>query len=115
MGFLDDLRSIVKDSEKRDETRVGMDFHMMHDMIDKIDDEDKLFDILMSVGSDPDEDEKYVTDVAVKKIMGGSKDKDLIMNASLYVVYTMKQNGYKPKYPLDLARLAAAIEAYEGL
>lgn len=115
MGFLDNLAEIAKDDKKKDEARVKLDFSVLRGMIDSIDDEDKLCDILMSVSNDPTEDEKYVADIAAKKIMNTSREKDVMTNASLYVVYAMKQNGYTPKYPLDMARMAAALHEFGDL
>lgn len=113
MGLFDDLKEIARMSEKKDESRVKLDFGAIRGQIDNIDDEDKLVDILMSVGSDPTEDEKYVVEKAVAKIKDVDKQYDLIMNGSLYIAKAFRDIGCIPSKPGTLARIMAAMEAYK--
>ena len=113
MDFLDALKEIGKADKKRDESRIDLDFKEMREQIDSIDDEDTLVDILMSVGSEPSDDEKYVVEKAVAKIKDEDKQYDLIMHASLYVALAFRDIGVMPSKPGTLARMCAAIDAYK--
>ncbi len=113
MSLLDDLKAIANSDKERDETRLELDFKALREQIDSIDDEDKLVDILMSVASDPGEDEKYIVEKAVPKIKDEDRQYELIMNASLYVAKVFRDNGCLPSRPGTLARMMAAMEAYK--